>query len=127
VSGFSASLPATVQGTEIPARFIYNPDDPMAILLEVGEKKRKWTFARDLLRIGIERENGLGDVHVTPSGAGVEVRISAPQPDGETVAATIVFDRFDLWAVLNRTYQICPEVDERIDWDHELRFLGGVA
>ncbi|MGW2651708.1 SsgA family sporulation/cell division regulator [Streptomyces sp. NPDC001393] len=60
-------------------RLTYRVSDPYAVEVRFGADTRDetvWTFARDLLRSGLERNSGLGDVIVWPdTGTGSERRI----------------------------------------------------
>jgi hypothetical protein len=80
--------------TGIPVRcgLTYDPDDPYAVHLlfhldardgdEIG-----WSFARDLLAVGLEEPSGMGDVRIwpwtTPDGESVALALSSP--DGQAV------------------------------------------
>ena len=71
----------------------YDPADPFAVAADFdtdGERIR-WTFARELLRLGLFEPTGDGDVHLWPSTdvAGEEtVIIVLRSPDGESTLRT---------------------------------------
>ena len=113
------------------ARFFYSHDDPYAlgVAFEVGlEKPVEWTFARDLLAMGIEGREGLGDVTVWPSadsqsGAPCSVlHIELSSPFGQAHFEAPAREISDF---LRRTYQIVPNGEEsgHIDVEAELNDL----
>ncbi|MEV0695869.1 SsgA family sporulation/cell division regulator [Streptomyces sp. NPDC050388] len=65
--------------SSLHTRLTYRVSDPYAVEVRFGADTRDetvWTFARDLLRSGLERSSGLGDVIVWPdTGTGSERRI----------------------------------------------------
>ncbi|MFJ9565960.1 SsgA family sporulation/cell division regulator [Streptomyces fuscichromogenes] len=73
--------------SNLQTRLTYRVSDPYAVEARFwpdGQRETVWIFARDLLKNGLERRNGLGDVTVWP-GTGmpgeprVFVRLSSPQ------------------------------------------------
>ncbi|MFI6152908.1 SsgA family sporulation/cell division regulator [Kitasatospora sp. NPDC051170] len=74
-SEVTAALPLAVVGegatVTVPAVLRYHARDPYAVHLDIhtGEPEPiTWFFARDLLREGLGRPAGVGDVTVRPSG-----------------------------------------------------------
>jgi len=113
------------------ARLFYSHKDPYAlsIAFEVGlDKPVEWIFARDLLAMGIEGREGLGDVTVWPSadsegGApGGVLHIELSSPFGQAHFEAPVGEISDF---LQRTYQIVPAGEEsgHIDVEAELNGL----
>jgi hypothetical protein len=121
------------QQTIVPlvASLFYSKDDPYAIRIafHVGlDEPVEWIFARDLLSMGIEGREGLGDVVVWPS-AGSEggapnsvlnIELSSPFGQAHFEAPAREVNDF-----LKRTYVIVPAGDEtgHVDVDAELNDL----
>jgi Streptomyces sporulation and cell division protein, SsgA len=121
------------QQTTVPlaARLFYSREDPYAlsIAFEVGlDKSVEWLFARDLLAMGIDGREGLGDVTVWPSadseggtpGSVLHMELSSPHGQAHFEApAREILD------FLRRTYQIVPAGAEsgHIDVEAELNDL----
>ena len=113
------------------ARLFYSHEDPYAlsIAFEVGlDKPVEWILARDLLAMGIEGREGLGDVTVWPSansesgtpGSVLHIELSSPLGQAHFEASAREISDF-----LRRTYQIVPPGEEsgHIDVDAELNDL----
>jgi hypothetical protein len=113
------------------ARLSYSHEDPYAlnIAFEVGlDKTVEWIFARDLLAMGIEGREGLGDVTVWPSadseggahGSVLHIELSSPFGQAHFEAPAREISDF-----LRRTYQIVPAGEEsgHIDVEAELSDL----
>ena len=71
----------------------YDPADPFAVaaVFDTDGERIRWTFARELLRLGLFEPTGDGDVHLWPSTdvAGEEtVIIVLRSPDGESTLRT---------------------------------------
>ena len=115
----------------VPASFSYSREDPYAIhvAFDVGEGKSvEWTFARELVSMGIVGEEGMGDVRVWPS-AGSEDRapgsvlnIGIRSPFGEAHFEAPANEISDF---VRRTYQIVPvgEESDHLDFESELTDL----
>ncbi|MER6434089.1 SsgA family sporulation/cell division regulator [Streptomyces sp900105245] len=77
----------------VPARFIYRTSDPYAVEVRfnVGATcEQVWTFVRDLIRDGLSRAAGFGDVVVWPGasiGGERQLFIQLASPDGTAVLA----------------------------------------
>ncbi|MFJ9443174.1 SsgA family sporulation/cell division regulator [Kitasatospora sp. NPDC101235] len=57
------------ESVDIPVRFGYRSDDPLAVALEFlgpAAEAGTWRFSRDLLWEGLQRPAGLGDVRIWP-------------------------------------------------------------
>jgi hypothetical protein len=118
----------------LPASFSYSREDPYAVhvAFHVGEGKSvEWTFARDLLSMGIVGQEGLGDVRVWPSegpedpedrAPGSVVNIEIRSPFGEAHFEAPVNEILDF---VRRTYQIVPigEEGDHLNFDSELTDL----
>ena len=113
------------------ARLSYAREDPYAlsIAFEVGlDKPVEWVFARDLLAMGIESREGLGDVRVWRSadpeggatGSVLHIELSSQFGQAHFTAPASEISDF-----VRRTYQIVPagEESEHIDVEAELKDL----
>jgi hypothetical protein len=118
------------QQTIVPlvASLFYSKDDPYAIRIafHVGlDEPVEWIFARDLLSMGIEGREGLGDVVVWPSEGSeggapnsvLNIELSSPFGQAHFEAPAREVNDF-----LKRTYAIVPAGDEtgHVDVDSEL-------
>jgi hypothetical protein len=121
------------QQTIVPlvASLYYSREDPYAIRIafHVGlDEPVEWIFARDLLAMGIEGREGLGDVHVWPSAGseggapGSVLNIELSSPFGQAHFEAPVKEISDF---LRRTYQIVPagEESDHVDVESELNNL----
>jgi Streptomyces sporulation and cell division protein, SsgA len=108
------------QQTIVPlmASLYYSSEDPYAIRIafHVGlDEPVEWIFARDLLSAGIEAREGLGDVHVWPSGGaeggapGSVLNLELSSPFGRAHFEAPVKEIADF---LGKTYQIVPDGQE---------------
>jgi Streptomyces sporulation and cell division protein, SsgA len=113
------------------ARLFYSHEDPYALsmVFEAGlDKPIEWSFARDLLAMGIEGREGLGDVTVWPSadseggapGSVLHIELSSPFGQAHFEAPAREISDF-----LRRTYQIVPAGEEggHLDIEAELNDL----
>ncbi|MFJ9775678.1 SsgA family sporulation/cell division regulator [Kitasatospora sp. NPDC101157] len=97
----------------IGADLVYEAGDPYAVRFAFnlpGDTPVTWVFARELLRDGLSRPSGEGDVHIHPlGGEPPEVRIALHTPHGDAVlhapAAPLV-------AFLARTDRLVPTGQE---------------
>ncbi|MFH9355195.1 SsgA family sporulation/cell division regulator [Kitasatospora sp. NPDC017646] len=58
-----------VESVDVPVRFGYRSDDPLAVALEflgLAADAGTWRFSRDLLWEGLQKPAGLGDVRIWP-------------------------------------------------------------
>jgi hypothetical protein len=121
------------QQTVVPlvASLFYSREDPYAIRIafHVGlDEPVEWIFARDLLALGIEEREGLGDVQVWPSdgieggtpGSVLNIELSSPFGQAHFEAPAKEISDF-----LRRTYQIVPAGKESdyVDVEAELNAL----
>jgi Streptomyces sporulation and cell division protein, SsgA len=102
----------------LAARLFYSREDPYAVRLAFGAgpgERVEWLFARDLLAMGIEGREGLGDVAVWPSAgseggaAGSVLHIELSSPHGQ---AHLEAPAGEISDFLRRTYQIVPAGEE---------------
>ena len=121
------------QQTIVPlmASLFYSREDPYAIRIafHVGlDEPVEWIFARDLLAMGIEDREGLGDVQVWPS-AGTEggepgsvLNLELSSPFGQAHFEAPVKEVADF---LRRTYQIVAvgQESDHVDVEGELTDL----
>lgn len=121
------------QQTVVPlvASLYYSTEDPYAIRIafHVGlEEPVEWIFARDLLSMGIEGREGLGDVVVWPSAGseggapGSVLNIELSSPFGQAHFEAPVKEVSDF---LRRTFAMVPAGDEEnfVDVEAELTAL----
>jgi hypothetical protein len=115
----------------LAATLVYSREAPYAVRIafHIGlDEPIEWIFARDLLSMGIEEREGLGDVTVWPSagsesdepGSVLNLRLSSPFGHAHfEVPARSISD------FLGRTYQLVPagEESEHIDVEAELNDL----
>ena len=108
------------QQTIVPlvASLFYSKEDPYAIRIafHVGlDEPVEWIFARDLLSLGIEGREGLGDVVVWPSSGSADgapgrvLNIELSSPFGQAHFEAPIKEISDFLA---RTYAIVPEGEE---------------
>ena len=108
----------------------YGVHDPFAVTASFrGDGGTiEWVFARDLLREGMRRPTGEGDVQVWPGEAdGREVvLVSLSSPDGHAVLEA---DAEDVRSFLDRTHALVPSGAESryVHLDDELAGLFGRA
>jgi Streptomyces sporulation and cell division protein, SsgA len=121
------------QQTIVPlmASLYYSREDPYAIRIafHVGlDEPVEWIFARELLAMGIEDREGLGDVQVWPS-AGTEggapnsvLNLELSSPFGQAHFEAPVKDVADF---LRKTYQIVAvgQESDHVDVEAELTDL----
>lgn len=77
-----------VPGGAIPTRFVYSPDKPLEVTALFHHDAQfdssdvvTWSFARSLLKDGLESVSGGGDVTVWPSDTG-NISVLLDSPDG---------------------------------------------
>jgi Streptomyces sporulation and cell division protein, SsgA len=108
------------QQTIVPlvASLFFSKEDPYAIRIafHVGlDEPVEWIFARDLLSLGIEGREGLGDVVVWPSTGSADgapgrvLNIELSSPFGQAHFEAPIKEISDF---LERTYAIVPEGGE---------------
>ena len=116
---------------QLVASLFYSRKDPYAIRIafHVGlDEPVEWIFARDLLSMGIEGREGIGDVSVWPSAGseggwpGSVLNIELFSPSGQAHFEAPVKEISDY---LRRTYQIVPTGGEsdHVDVEAELTDL----
>ena len=137
--GYSSPLTLHLIGprswTEVPALLSYDPADPYAVRIcfgEVGASSSEpvsaedgvvWLLGRDLLRSGLERPTGEGDVRIWPAQAATDVLFLHLQaPSGE---ALFELSRAAVTAFLRQTEALVPLGTEstRLGLDEELQEL----
>lgn len=112
--------PETCAGLLVRARLRYDARDPYAVhlLVDAEPKPVSWTFARELLAVGLDRPAGIGDVRVWPSPWaalwGEQVAIALSSPDGYAVLAV---SRQLLVRFLGRTEAAVPPGQETAHHD----------
>jgi hypothetical protein len=110
------------------ARFAYSREDPYALciaFLVAPDEYVEWVCGRELLAMGLEDREGIGDVTVWPSaesaggapGGVVHIELSSPFGQAHFEAPAR-----DLSDFLRQTYDLVPAGDEskHIDVDAEL-------
>jgi hypothetical protein len=106
----------------ILATFLWRDDDPYTVILWFPSGQC-WMVGRDLLAQGVEEEAGdreFGDMLIRPVDEGIEFRLRSPR--GE---ATLVFDHGQVSTALDATKALIPLGSEELNWDVEMRLLGG--
>jgi sporulation and cell division protein SsgA len=114
-------------GVALPVVVHYDADDPYAVSATFvtghGEGVT-WIFGRDLLRVGLDRPSGEGDVRIWSSQMdGLElVVIALLSTDGEALLQIAVDEIAEF---LYATYALCPvgEEDAHLDMDRTLELL----
>ena len=132
------SCPLTLQligprsWTEVPALLTYEAADPFAVRITFGDSAAgpeaaddgvTWLVGRDLLRVGLDRPAGDGDVRVWPASATADVLfLHLRAPSGE---ALFELSRATLSAFLRETEVLVPAGSEAaaLDLDDELLAL----
>jgi len=132
------SCPLTLQligprsWTEVPALLSYETADPFAVRITFGDAAGgpqvtddgvTWLVGRDLLRVGLDRPAGDGDVRVWPASATADVLfLHLRAPSGE---ALFELSRATLSAFLRETELLVPAGSEAaaLDLDDELMAL----
>ncbi|WP_448623764.1 SsgA family sporulation/cell division regulator [Geodermatophilus sp. URMC 64] len=127
------SCPLTLQligprsWTEVPAQLVYLGADPFAVRITFGDGEGEdgvtWLVGRDLLRVGLDRPAGDGDVRVWPASATADALfLHLRAPSGE---ALFELSRATLAAFLRETEALVPSGSETevLDIDEELTAL----
>ncbi|MEV8531878.1 SsgA family sporulation/cell division regulator [Streptomyces sp. NPDC051211] len=123
-----ARLVATAPKVEsVPVTLCYDRADPFAVRMAFPAPATlegievSWTFARELLEVGLERPAGYGDVRVRPYGAGRTV-VEFHAPEG---VAVVLMGSADLRHFLDRSCSVAPPGLEHLylDVDHSLAEL----
>ncbi|WP_244524648.1 SsgA family sporulation/cell division regulator [Trujillonella endophytica] len=96
--------------TEVPATLGYDAADPYAVRISFGEPDAvdgiSWLLGRDLLRAGLERPTGDGDVRLWPARTTGDVLfLHLRAPSGE---ALFELSRTAVAAFLRQTEQVVP-------------------
>jgi hypothetical protein len=113
---------------EVSALFSYDARDPFAVWIAFGgagagtEDRVTWLVGRDLLRDGLDRPTGDGDVRVGPTAATDVLFLHLRAPSGE---ALMELARVALATFVAATEMLVPFGSEEtaIDFDDELSVL----
>ncbi|WP_188302011.1 SsgA family sporulation/cell division regulator [Streptomyces sp. CBMA123] len=116
---------------DIPVRFGYRSDDPLAVALEFlgpAAEAGTWRFSRDLLWEGLQKPAGLGDVRIWPPctcHGRTSLRIMLLGRDG-TVLLDLPPRQVRRW-LRRESFTLVPQGSEAasIDWDTALEALAG--
>lgn len=110
--------PEADRGYTIYAHFIFEKNDPFAVMLQFPEDN-VWGFARELLRLGLETPTGIGDVRISPGWMESAVKIRLSSQDG---ISTFSVDEQKVRTFLRRTYLLVPAGSEmdRVNLDSEI-------
>ncbi|MGY1747279.1 SsgA family sporulation/cell division regulator [Blastococcus sp. SYSU D00695] len=117
--------------TEVPASLVYAVSDPYAVRIAFGDRGAddgiSWLLARDLLRAGLDRPAGDGDVRLWPARTTGDVLfLHLRAPSGE---ALFECSRSAVAAFLRQTEQLVPLGDEasllRVDDELAVLLSGG--
>ncbi|MER5204090.1 SsgA family sporulation/cell division regulator [Streptomyces sp. NPDC002825] len=103
------------------AEFRFSQEAPLAVSVEFlvpGGTRVLWRIGRDLLRQGLRRASGFGDVRMWPSQSG-EPATAWLQLTARDTAALFEIPVRPLAEWLERTYELVPAGRElaTIDWD----------
>lgn len=97
-----------------PVLFAYDPADPYAVSLSfetVDDGPVTWTFGRELLLLGLERQEGIGSVQVGVSDSGLEYRLRLTAPGGQ---AEFTFPTEAIVKFLTMAYHAVPQGRENV-------------
>jgi hypothetical protein len=131
-SGYSCPLTLRLtephSPAEIAALFSYDARDPFAVWIMFGgtspgtEARVTWLVGRDLLRAGLDRPTGDGDIRLGPTSATDVLFLHLRTPTGE---ALMELSRSALAAFVAGTATLVPFGAEEtaIDFDHEVSLL----
>jgi hypothetical protein len=81
----------------VSAELHYSTRDPFAVratFCRTGYSPVAWTFARDLLLVGVARPAGLGDVQVFPDKSAVILHLSSPEGTARLAAQATELRQF---------------------------------
>lgn len=117
--------------TEVPARLSYDPSDPFAVRIAFGEPGEPaaetegiaWLVSRELIRAGLDRPAGEGDVRIWPTrSSGDALFLHLRAPSGE---ALFEMSRASVAAFLRQTEVLVPMGAEEtmLGLDEELQAL----
>ncbi|MFE9421461.1 SsgA family sporulation/cell division regulator [Kitasatospora sp. NPDC006697] len=117
------------QALDIPVRFGYRGDDPFAVALEFlgpAAAAGTWRFSRELLRDGLRKPAGLGDVRIwppCPCHGRPHLRVMLKGSDG-SILLDLPTRQVRRW-LRRESYALVPHGTEgnAIDWDTELHGL----
>jgi len=131
-SGYSCPLTLRLADPHSPAEilalFSYDARDPFAVSITFGytgpdtEERITWLVGRDLMRAGLDRPAGDGDVRLRPTAATGVLLLHLRAPTGE---ALMELSRTALATFVAGTETLVPFGTEEmvIDFDHELSVL----
>ncbi|GHF56384.1 SsgA family sporulation/cell division regulator [Streptomyces thermodiastaticus] len=103
-------IDAEGQARVVPATLRYASADPLAVHLDfppdasLDGREVSWTFARSLLKEGLRRPAGVGDVRLRPCGQAC----TALELHSSSGMALLQFDTPALRRFLLRTYAVVP-------------------
>lgn len=115
----------------VRAKLGYDAADPFACTLtfptvDPDTDGAEWVFARDLLREGLSRCAGIGDVRVWPH-AGDRYTLNLLLTGEGNEKALFRLPRRDVAWFVKLSYSAVPRGQEHVDWDAvSRRLLGGV-
>jgi hypothetical protein len=99
----------------VSAELQYSTRDPYAVratFCRKGYSPVTWTFARDLLLVGVSRPAGLGDVQVFPDESAVILHLSSPEGTARLAASTTQLRQF-----VSRMLSLVPTGSESALYD----------
>lgn len=103
---------------DVPCSLEYRSEEPYAVYatFRTGVADIEWTFARDLLKEGLARPAGEGDVVVWPEHSGPKplLLVALNSPSGQAVLEA---DRDLIETFLARTYDLVPSGRETMEVD----------
>ncbi len=115
-------LEAVLGEFDVPVNFRYLRSDPYAVeMTVVTAHPQRWLFARDLLRDGLYRPCGEGDVRVSCGGMTIGIGLSSPAG-----RALLLFDRVDVTNLVHLLDKAAPFGRELIDWSKASALFPGI-
>lgn len=115
-------LMAALGEFDVPVNFRYHREDPFTLAMTiVACPPATWLFDRDLLRDGLYRPAGEGDVRVSAGGMTVGIGLN-----GQNGKAVLVFTRDDITGLVHALDKELPFGAEVIDWVQEAPWFPGI-
>lgn len=124
----SGTLYTEVARGKVTLIFSYYSDHPYTITMDIhhetpeGSKVTCWPLDRDMLRTGLRKPVGEGDIEIVPNMHN-ELDIHLTNGYG---AATVALDLSAVGNFIQNTDRLVAPGREslQVNWDHEMQFLG---
>lgn len=108
------ATPGALRGPQIAMKLVWNPAAPLEVLARFVGFDAEWVLARELLRDGMYRAAGVGDVQVTPAPGPLYCELHLRSPDGSVSFRILVRG---LRGFIERTEAVVAVGAEVFDWD----------